>query len=233
MEFGHNFYLLINLGAILFPFLLSFDKKVHYVGEWKAVFIAIFVVAVPFWVWDYFFTDWGIWGFNDDYISGIHIANLPLGEVLFFIIVPYCCTFVYACCQAYFKRFSFENFNFFIYSFLLIYSIAVLILGWGNWYSTLVSILSLLSLAVHYIKKWNFKFFPLAFMLAMIPFLLMNGILTGAITPEPIVWYNAEHIIGWRYYTIPIEDVLYAFVMLYWNIVVFEWKRMPKSMFKN
>jgi lycopene cyclase domain-containing protein len=222
---GHNFYLWINLGAFIFPFLLSFDRKVHYIGDFKAILTAIIAVAVPFLVWDYYFTDAQIWGFNDDYISGIHLANLPLGEVLFFIVVPYCCTFVYACCKAYFQRFDFSNFNFFLYSFLSIYGLVVLVLGWGNWYSTLVSVLALLSLGIHYIMKWNFKFFPLAFTLAMIPFLLMNGVLTGAITPEPIVWYNSDHIIGWRYYTIPIEDVLYAFVLLYWNVVIYEWRK--------
>lgn len=220
---GTNLYLLLNLGALLFPFLLSFDRKVHYVGKWKAVFAGIVAVGIPFVIWDYFFTANGIWGFNEDYITGIHLANLPLEEVLFFVVVPYCCTFVYACCQAYFPKKNFSDFNFFIYAVLAIYSVVVLYLGWGNWYSTLVAILSLLTLAILYRMKWTFNFFPLAFAIAMLPFLGMNGVLTGMLTPEPVVWYSPEHIIGWRYITIPVEDVLYAFVLLYWNIAIYEW----------
>jgi hypothetical protein len=33
-------------------------------------------------------------------------------------------------------------------------------------------------------------------------------------TPEPIVWYNEEHIIGWRIVTIPVEDLFYNYSML-------------------
>ena len=48
----------------------------------------------------------------------------------------------------------------------------------------------------------------------MLPFLIVNGVLTGAVTQAPIVWYNESHIIGLRIVTIPLEDVFYNFSLL-------------------
>ena len=47
----------------------------------------------------------------------------------------------------------------------------------------------------------------------MIPFLLINGFLTGSFS-DPIVTYNADHIIGFRILNIPIEDCFYNLIML-------------------
>ena len=55
------------------------------------------------------------------------------------------------------------------------------------------------------------------------PFLIINGILTGAATPEPVVWYNNTENIGIRLYTIPIEDTIYALTCLLLPITVMEW----------
>ena len=46
------------------------------------------------------------------------------------------------------------------------------------------------------------------------PFLIVNGILTGAVTDEPVVWYSVDHIMGPRIYTIPVEDLFYNYAML-------------------
>jgi lycopene cyclase domain-containing protein len=54
----------------------------------------------------------------------------------------------------------------------------------------------------------------LTYLISILPFLIVNGILTGMFTPSPIVWYNESHIIGWRIVTIPIEDLFYCFSML-------------------
>jgi lycopene cyclase domain-containing protein len=63
----------------------------------------------------------------------------------------------------------------------------------------------------------------MAYFVHLIPFLLVNGVLTGAVTPEPVVGYNANEIIGLRIYTIPIEDTIYAFTCLLIPITVMEY----------
>ena len=39
-------YLLINILTILVPLVMSFEKKIHFVSEWKYVFPAIFINSI-------------------------------------------------------------------------------------------------------------------------------------------------------------------------------------------
>ncbi|WP_052599067.1 lycopene cyclase domain-containing protein [Aureispira sp. CCB-QB1] len=218
----NTLYLLLDLGVIIFPFLLSFDKKVHYVGDWGATFGALFAIGVPFLIHDYFFTEMGVWGFNPDYLTGYYLLNLPIEEVLFFVVVPYACTFVYACCGAYFTKIDFKTFNLVFYVGMLLYAIVILVLGMGRWYSTMVAIIAFFLGGYLWVKRNNYPYLPIAVLLSMIPFFIMNSILTGSFTPAPIVWYDNAQNIGYRWGTIPAEDILYSFLLVAGNILVFK-----------
>ncbi len=218
----NTLYLLLDLGVIIFPFLLSFDKKVHYVGDWGATFGALFAIGVPFLIHDYFFTEMGIWGFNPDYLTGYYLLNLPIEEVLFFVVVPYACTFVYACCRAYFTKIDFKTFNLVFYVGMLLYAIVILVLGMGRWYSTMVAIIAFFLGGYLWVKRNDYPYLPIAVLLSMIPFFIMNSILTGSFTPAPIVWYDNAQNIGYRWGTIPAEDILYSFLLVAGNILVFK-----------
>jgi len=65
--------------------------------------------------------------------------------------------------------------------------------------------------------------FFLSFLFILIPFFIVNGILTGSMIDAPIVWYNDDENLGVRLATIPIEDIGYAFSMLFCNLMIFEW----------
>ena len=82
-------YLLINFLTILFPLLLSFDKKVAFYKSWKYIWPGMAVTGLFFLAWDVLFTVKGVWRFNDHYIIGIKFFELPLEEVLFFLTVPF------------------------------------------------------------------------------------------------------------------------------------------------
>ena len=100
----HYTYFIILAAAFIGPFALSFDKKVAFYKKWKYLFRAILFPALFYIVWDIFFTAKGIWSFNEDYITGFKIYNLPVEEVLFFFVVPYCCVFIYECMRCYFPQ---------------------------------------------------------------------------------------------------------------------------------
>jgi lycopene cyclase domain-containing protein len=51
-------------------------------------------------------------------------------------------------------------------------------------------------------------------MVSFIPFILINGFLTGSFTEFPVVSYNPSEIIGIRLLNIPIEDSMYCLLML-------------------
>lgn len=97
-------YLYLNIFTILFPLLLSFDKKVAFYKNWGSLFPAILANGLLFVAWDALFTEAGIWGFNEAYLTGIYLFNLPLEEVLFFLTVPYACVFIYDVLNAYISK---------------------------------------------------------------------------------------------------------------------------------
>ena len=57
--------------------------------------------------------------------------------------------------------------------------------------------------------------------MSLIPFIIINGFLTGSYTSEPVVWYNDVHNLGIRFLNIPIEDFIYSFLMLSMTLFFF------------
>ena len=100
----NNIYLWLNIGTVLFPFILSFDKKVAFYKNYKYLFPAALITGTFFLIWDQWFTDMNVWGFNSLHLTGYFIGDIPIEEVLFFITVPYACLFIYECLIAYIGR---------------------------------------------------------------------------------------------------------------------------------
>lgn len=216
-------YLLLDAITLFFPLVLSFDQKVAFFKTWRALFPAILIIGIPFLIWDVWFTKMGVWGFNPDYLVGFDIVNLPIEEVLFFVVVPYACTFIYACVKAYFPNLKLRGLNKVTYALMIIYALAIMIFGFGGWYSTLTGVIAIAVVLVLQRAKTNFYYLPLSFLIALVPFFIVNGVLTGCGIESPIVWYNDLENAGIRLFTIPMDDIAYAWVLLAGNIAVYEW----------
>jgi lycopene cyclase domain-containing protein len=218
-------YLTLDLLTILFPFLFSFYSKANFSKKWKYLWLAILIPGVIFIVWDEFFTRLGVWGFNEAYLSGLYIGSLPIEEVLFFICIPYACVFTYEALNHLISKDYFGS-NQKIISAVLI--LICLFLGATNidkWYtSTTFLSLALYLTFLQFIKKESFlgRFF-LAYLFILIPFFIVNGILTGSGIEEPVVWYNDDENLGLRIATIPVEDVFYGMLLILMNVSIFEW----------
>jgi lycopene cyclase domain-containing protein len=195
------------------PFALSFDQKVAFYKEWRFVFLAALTVAVPFLIWDELFTQWGVWGFNPDYLLKVYLGHLPLEEVLFFVVIPYNFIFILKVIQAYFPNRNKRSFSAWFAMVFLFTAAIWLLLYSANYYTSLACFLSLVLTVLLGKKAW-YQDFMWAYLLCLIPFFIVNGILTGATTPEPIVWYSEAHIIGWRMISIPFEDLYYNYALL-------------------
>lgn len=215
-------YLILDSATVLFPLILSFDKKVAYVKQWTFVFLAGLIVGVPFLIWDYFFTAAGVWGFNPDYLAGYYLANLPVEEVLFFAVVPFSCVFIYACVKAYFGNIHFRKFNAVFYALISGYIVFIAVSGYSGAYAQYVVCSSLLTLLVIWLWRKHLHFLPMAFTISILPFMLVNGVLTGGFTDAPIVWYDDLERSPFRIFTIPAEDILYSFTLLGLNVALFE-----------
>jgi len=218
-----SLYAWIILLTILGPVALSFDKKVHFYTYLKALFPAILLVAVCFLIWDEYFTQRQIWGFNPSYLTGLYVGHLPIEEVLFFLVVPYACIFIYEVLPAYF-RWSTLNLGKIVAFLIGLSSFVFALFHRSNWYTvSACSMAGLLTVGSFFVYKvqWYGKF-AFAFVVCIIPFLIVNGILTGALTPKPIVWYAESHIMGPRIITIPVEDIFYNYSMLLPIVWIYE-----------
>lgn len=208
-------YLLIDIGTILIPFLFSFQKKAPFYKEWKNFFLANFIVASGFIAWDIAFTKMGVWGFNPTYLTGLYFFNLPIEEVLFFICVPYSCTFIFFAFQFYLKKYRLEKWPVkkILFGLTILCSI-VAILHYDHWYTATSFGLCVPFLV--WMLKWparNAIVFLIAFVISVLPFTLVNGILTGSGIENQIVWYNDLENLGIRFFTIPIDDFSYSFIL--------------------
>ncbi|MFN4083703.1 MAG: lycopene cyclase domain-containing protein [Bacteroidia bacterium] len=219
-----SLYAWLMLGSFAGPFALSFDKKVAYYKQWPALFAGIFVNGIIFILWDGWFSKTGIWGFSEIYTMPYRINHLPLEEWSFFVVIPYASVFIYACLKAYINK---QPFGSSMHKITLIFFLitAILAIVFNNKTYTLVNcgVAAVLLIINYYLKPAYMGYFWLAYFIHLIPFLLVNGVLTGAVTPEPVVWYNNNEIIGLRILTIPVEDTIYALTCLLLPINIMEW----------
>ncbi|HET8829232.1 MAG TPA: lycopene cyclase domain-containing protein [Pelobium sp.] len=216
-------YLLINVLTIFFPLILSFDKKVAFYTKWKYIAPGLLITGILYLVWDYIFTFQNVWSFNDDYILGIKFFGLPLEEMLFFITVPFACIFIYECLICYFKFDTSAKLVKYISLVLLALSFVLALL----YADRLYSIINFLTLAVVLLYtlmkpvKLNMGKFYIAYTVSLIPFYIVNGILTSI----PIVSYNNSDNMGFRVGTIPFEDHFYSMSLILLNLLFFEYFR--------
>lgn len=218
-------YLLIDLLCLFLPLLVSLYSKVSFYQKWKELSLAILIPGIFFIVWDEVFTRLGIWGFNQDYISGWKFGSLPVEEIIFFLCIPYACLFTYFAC-----RHLIGKSKFFSYHELLSYAIIMVLLIAGIYnidkaYTSVTFLL--LSFYLSYltlkVRARYLGHFYISFGIILIPFFLVNSILTGLFIEKEIIWYNEEAILGIRLGTIPIEDIFYALLLLLMNVSVYEW----------
>ena len=173
----------------------------------------------------------GVWGFSPKHHLDVLFGGLPLEEILFFYAIPFCCLFSY---------FVFKN-NISIKpleipaKIYLVFGIWFLLLSYlfiDKAYTLSVCVFSaaILFILAYKPQPW-FSVFLFSFILISLgPFLLVNGVLTGLLdSVSPPVWYNDSENLGIRVLTIPIEDFLYSFSLLFSCTYIFEFLERKSS----
>ena len=224
-------YLLLLLASIAFPVSYSFESKIAFYKRWTSLFVSIAIVALFFIVWDIYFTRIGVWSFNPQYILGIYISELPLEECLFFIFIPYSCVFIYESLNYFIKEDYLKKYSKFITIATIVVLVAVAIMNTDKAYTFVTFILTASFLGFHYVlfkDKYLGRFY-VAYLVHLIPFFIVNGILTS----YPVVVYNDQENLGIRLGTVPIEDSMYSLLMLLMNITLYEYFNGKKFFVKN
>jgi lycopene cyclase domain-containing protein len=219
-----SLYLKLEIFSIAIPLFLSFDKKVRFYKMWKSLFPSIFISGALFIISDIIFTKLGIWGFNPRYHSGILLSGLPLEEWLFFILIPYASLFIHYVFVVYSHNFLLSNTKVRMLSGLIIcLLLSVIVFRSDKTYTLVYSLfLILLLIAANLDTMKTLNSFFLSFPIILIPFFIVNAILTGTFIDGEVVWYNSSEILGFRLLTVPIEDIGYAFSFILLPLLINE-----------
>ncbi len=213
-----SLYMAIDLAVIAGPFLLSFDRKVAYWRKWPAVFMAVAVVGTAYIAWDVIVTEIGHWSFSYEYAGTTRLLGLPPAEILFFLVVPYACLFIYECVRAYFPERTVPFSRWYAYALSVLFSVGVVIFVDRGYTALVMGSVALFflvaGLAFEDVLKSSHTWF--FFLISYVPFMIVNGVLTAL----PIVSYGPDFIIGLRITSIPLEDFFYNFSLLGFNLLV-------------
>lgn len=221
-------YLLLNIFTIIVPALCSFEKRVYFFKKWKHVFLSSLIAGSLFIAWDHYFTKIGVWGFNPRYVIGIYFFHLPVEEVLFFFCIPFSCLFIYELVCFFEEKDLFKNVLRPGVSVISLSLLTVGVLNSDKIYTSVTFIALGIFLLVHlYLIRSAYlgKFFE-GYVISIIPFLVVNGILTNGlrwIHGGPVVWYNNCENLSVRIIGIPVEDFMYSMLLLLTNVTLYEY----------
>lgn len=203
-----HLYSLIALTVIAGPLALSFDDRVHFWTHWPAVGLSMAVTGLLYLFWDSLVVRRGDWDFNPKFTGTFRLFHLPVGEVLFFIAVPYACLFLFEVVKAYFPGTDLWAVN---SSFLYAGALVFVVSAWvfrhlGYTMLALASVAIFLStLGLTHPALVGRSEFWIWFGLCFVAFAVVNGVYTAL----PTIHYNPKAIWGLRVGTIPLEDFFY------------------------
>jgi len=216
-------YLMIDLLSVLVPLAASFHPAIGVYRRWGALLPAIICTAFFYVIWDAWFIHLGVWGFNRRYITGYYIGNLPVEEVLFFFCIPYACVFTFDSFSALFahERFT-SRLKTVNYCLSAVFMSIALLYHTKHYTAAAFGLPALLILFTNFFKTtWLLRFY-LVYAILLIPFLIVNGLLTGTGLAAPVVWYNPNDILGPRILSIPVEDVFYGMGLVLLNVWLYQ-----------
>ncbi len=217
-------YLALNLGSISIPLIYSFHPKMNFIRHWKSILVSTSITAVLFLIWDAWFTSMEIWGFNPKYYLGPTLIDMPVEEWLFFFCIPYASIFIHYSLEFYLPSTRITSNQTRLITFIAFtLSLILCLTHFDRWYTFInFGLLSILLAYAFFREIEILRRFYLAFIIILVPFFIVNGILTGTGIEDQVIWYNNHENLNIRIGTIPVEDIGYAFSMLFLNILIFE-----------
>jgi len=214
-------YLIFNALVAAGPIVFSFEQKIRFVSRWKSAVLAAASASVPFLIWDFAVTG-DHWWFSSDYTFNLAGLNLPPGEILFFLTVPFACLFIWEILQSGQRKVQYDK-SFVLYPILYAIGIlgAIILFGSEKDYTGIVLIVVGLVALVDNLSDVRILTKPftgryLAILTGLI--LIFNGYLTA----RPVVMYNPEVISGIRIFTIPLEDFFYGYSLIVLGTIFYE-----------
>ncbi len=214
-------YLLFNLVVIAGPVVSEFSLRIRHVSRWRLKLLASGIVMVPYVIWDAIVTD-SHWWFNEAYTLDFRFLGLPIEEWLFFITVPFACLFVWETLprsDRWLTRLkSLQHVRNVLYAAL---PIGLWVFSTGKQYTGLmlgcfgfVGLMDMLLRTDLLLRRKTYLYLLIVAGLILV----FNGYLTA----RPVVMYSEVYQMGYRIWTIPIEDFGYGFTLMLFNTMLYE-----------
>ncbi|RYZ51821.1 MAG: lycopene cyclase domain-containing protein, partial [Sphingobacteriales bacterium] len=171
-------YLLLLLFSLAYPLAQSFEHRIRYYRKWGRLLAGTLTMMCLFIPWDIWFAHAGVWWFSNDYIIGARIMGLPVEEWMFFMIVPFSCVFIYEVLNYYINRDVLKPVARPMLMVLMAFLIVVMYHYTDRIYTFVTSGITVFALLLVTIRNppWLGRFL-MAYLVCLIPFLLVNGAL--------------------------------------------------------
>lgn len=215
-------YTLISLFVLAGPLAMSFDSKVYFIQYLPAILVATLTVGALYILWDTIVTRQGHWWFNDEFVGSVRILHLPVGEWLFFLVVPYATIFIFEVVEAYFGHGVPQPELWWVQALLALPFFGLIFPFRQRGYTRLSAGSAGVFLVVSAFLApgilWSVSFWQ-AIGLSFVAFGLVNGIYTAL----PTIFYSPQATTGVRVGPIPAEDFLYnlSYIGLTFTVYLF------------
>jgi lycopene cyclase domain-containing protein len=83
-------YLLVLAGCLLGTAPLEVLLHTRVYAQWRRLLLTLLPVLVVFVTWDVLAIRAGHWSYDPRQTTGLHVGNVPLEELLFFLVIPTC-----------------------------------------------------------------------------------------------------------------------------------------------
>ena len=83
-------YLLVLLGCLIGTAPLEVVLHTRVYARWRRLLLTLLPVVAVFTAWDVLAIRAGHWQYDARQVTGVHLGNLPLEELLFFLVIPVC-----------------------------------------------------------------------------------------------------------------------------------------------
>ncbi len=214
-------YLLFHLVIIVGPVVSQFSRRIRHVSRWRLKLLVNGIVMIPYIIWDAIVAG-SHWWFNEAYTLGFRLLGLPIGEWLFFITVPFGCLLVWETLP------HTDNWLTRLRALRYVRAILYAALPAGIWvFSTgkqytglVIFCFGLVGLADTLLDV-DLLLRPKTYLyLAIVSGFIL--VFNGYLTARPVVVYGEAYQMGYRIWTIPIEDFGYGFTLMFFNTMLYE-----------
>ena len=214
-------YLLFNLVVVLGPVTSQFSRQIKNVSRWRLKLRVSIIVMIPYVIWDALVTG-SHWQFNTAYTLGFRLFGLPIEEWLFFITVPFGCLLVWETLPKVDRRLarlrSLRHVRNVLYAAL---PVGIWVFSTGKQYTGLVLCCFGCVGLMDMLLRTDLLLRPRTYLyLAIVAGLIL--VFNGYLTARPVVMYGEVYQMGYRIWTIPIEDFGYGFTLMLFNTMLYE-----------